>query len=356
MATMDFNEQIFELSRRSEKLHSQLQTEEATKHSLVLPFIKALGYDVFNPLEVVPEFTADVGTKKGEKVDYALFKDGSAIMLFECKQVGGDLAKAGNQLYRYFSVTEARIGVLTDGLRYLFFTDLDEPNKMDAKPFMELDLANIDEALLPELRKFSRKAFDMAQSLSCASDLKFVREIKKLLAAEMSSPSEEFLKYVLSKIYAGRKTAAFKEQFAETVKRALAHFIDERINERLKSAMVKPEEMPAPPEPSLEPQGDKIVTTPEELEGFYIVKSIVRRAVDPARVFDRDAQSYFSVLLDDNNRKPICRLRFNHAKKYIGLFPEGKEEVKEPLESLNDIFKFESQLLAAVNRYETGGA
>lgn len=352
---MDFKEKIFELSRRIESLRGHLQTEEATKHSLVLPFIKALGYDVFNPAEVVPEFTSDVGTKKGEKVDYALYKNGAAIMLIECKQVGGDLGKAGNQLYRYFHVTEARIGVLTDGQRYLFYTDLDEPNKMDNKPFMEIDLASLDESLLPELAKFSKSAFDMAQSLSCASDLKYVREIKKILAAEMAAPSEDFTKFFIGKIYPGRKTAAIKGQFSETLKRAFVHFIDERINERLKSAMVKPEEMPAAAENTPDDQSAKIVTTQEEMEAFFIVKSILRREVDPSRISDRDAQSYFSVLLDNNNRKPICRLRFNHAKKYIGLFPQGKEEVKAPIESLNDIFAHEEALIAAARRYDQGG-
>jgi hypothetical protein len=125
-----------------------IQTEEATKNAFILPFIGILGYDVFDPSEVVPEFTADVGTKKGEKVDYAIIRDKKVIMLFECKACDANLDEShASQLYRYFSVTESRIGVLTNGILYRFYTDLEEPNKMDSKPFMELNIIEIQEPL-----------------------------------------------------------------------------------------------------------------------------------------------------------------------------------------------------------------
>src|SRR5215210_6760083 len=141
---MDFVEQLQALALKTEKLCSLLQTEEATKNALIMPFINILGYDIFDPMEVIPEFTADVGIKKGEKVDYAIQKDGKIIMLFECKHCGGDLnVKHASQLFRYFSVTDARIAVLTNGLTFRFFTDLEAPNKMDEKPFFEFNMAEI---------------------------------------------------------------------------------------------------------------------------------------------------------------------------------------------------------------------
>src|SRR5687768_9087976 len=119
---MSFIEDLQALSLKTEKLCSMLQTEEATKNALILPLIHMLGYDIFDPTEVTPEFIADVGIKKGEKVDYAVYKDGKLIMLFECKHCGGDLSlKHASQLYRYFGVTEARVAVLTNGLTYRFF-------------------------------------------------------------------------------------------------------------------------------------------------------------------------------------------------------------------------------------------
>src|SRR5690625_3790859 len=127
-----------------------------------MPFISTvLGYDVFNPLEVVPEFTADVGVKRGEKVDYAIMRDGEVQILVECKSSNDALrVEHASQLFRYFSVTNARIAILTNGQVYKFYTDLDAPNKMDDRPFLVLDLLAIDETLLPELRKLSRGTLD----------------------------------------------------------------------------------------------------------------------------------------------------------------------------------------------------
>ena len=114
---MDFIEQLHALSAKVQKQKDTIQTEEATKNAFILPFISALGYDVFDPCEVVPEFTADVGIKKGEKADYAIFHDGKVIVLLECKKCGTDLSSChASQLYRYFSVTEARIAILCDGI------------------------------------------------------------------------------------------------------------------------------------------------------------------------------------------------------------------------------------------------
>jgi len=73
---MDFIEQLQSLATKTNKLCSVLQTEEATKNALIMPFINILGYDIFDPTEVIPEFIADIGIKKGEKVDYAIVKDG----------------------------------------------------------------------------------------------------------------------------------------------------------------------------------------------------------------------------------------------------------------------------------------
>src|SRR3546814_246350 len=129
---MDIVDRLRELASRASRLQSSIHTEEACKHALILPFLSLLGYDVFNPDEVVPEFVADVGTKKGEKIDYAIRKDGKVIVLVECKWNGKGLTlENASQLFRYFAVTEARCAMLTNGLTYQLYTDIDEPNKMD---------------------------------------------------------------------------------------------------------------------------------------------------------------------------------------------------------------------------------
>jgi len=185
MVRMDFIDKIRELSARIPKQMEYIQTEEATKIALIMPFIDALGYDIFDPTEVIPEFTADIGTKKGEKVDYAILMDGKPIILFECKSCGSELDNGhASQLYRYFSVTEARFGVLTNGISYQFYSDLDEQNKMDSKPFFEFNMLEIKEPFVEELKKFTKSTFDLDNILTTASELKYTREIERIIAEE----------------------------------------------------------------------------------------------------------------------------------------------------------------------------
>ena len=111
---MDFVDQLKQFAKRVESMKDSLQTEEATKTALIMPFFSMLGYDVFNPQEFVPEFTADVGIKKGEKVDYAILKDGEPVILVECKSITENLDRHDSQLFRYFGTTTAKFAILTN--------------------------------------------------------------------------------------------------------------------------------------------------------------------------------------------------------------------------------------------------
>ena len=362
---MDFIDQLRVLSTRIANTKSLIQTEEATKNAMVMPFIQALGYNVFDPLEVTPELVADVGTKKGEKVDYAILQAGKPIMLFECKKAGGDLSiNHASQLFRYFHVTEARFGVLTNGLVYRFFTDLEQPNKMDEKPFFEFNILDFNERDVEELKKFAKAAFDLETILTSANELKYTRAIQARLAEWMLNPAEEFVRLVSTDLLGNRRfTPAIKDQFTLITRRAFEQLLGERINDRLKGAMAPetvsvPEPIVAAPKPPSSilqvptQEEAQVVTTPEELEAFYTVRALVRSLVPSKRVFMRDAQSYCAILLDDNNRKPVCRLRFNNSQKLrLGIFNAAKDEEQFPLESLDDIHNFADQLRATVSSY-----
>lgn len=352
---MDFIDQLRALSSRIAVTKDMIQTEEATKNAMIMPFIQALGYDVFNPYEVTPELVADIGLKKGEKVDYAILRDGHPIILFECKKAGGDLSIShAGQLFRYFHVTAARFGVLTNGLTYRFFTDLEQANKMDETPFFEFNILDFRDRDVDELKKFAKTTFDIDTILTTANDLKYTRTIQNKLSEWMLHPSEEFVRLASAELCGNRRfTPALKEQFTEITKRAFEQLISARINERLKGAMA-PESaiLPEPQLPKITtPLEDdpQIITTPEEIEGFHIVRALLRDTVPPKRVFMRDAQSYCAILLDDNNRKPICRLRFNNIEKLaIGIFNDKKEEERISLSSVDDIYNHADQLRAAV--------
>ncbi|MDY7068803.1 hypothetical protein ACVWZP_004922 [Pseudomonas sp. TE36184] len=360
---MEFFEKLTSLAAKVRLQGPAIQTEEATKNAFVMPFINTvLGYDVFDPQEVMPEFVCDVGTKKGEKIDYAIMKDGEVQILIECKKIGESLSiNHASQLFRYFHVTSARISILTNGQVYRFFTDLDAPNKMDEKPFLELDLLDIDEYSVPELIKLTKSAFDVDSIINAAGELKYVSQIKKLIGAQVSKPEDDFVKFFASRVYEGVITQKVREQFYELTRKALAQFLNDQINDRLKSAMsgtIQPimTSMPVTNSANADTQdrdesGDKILTTLEELEGYHIVRALVRSVVDAKRIVQRDTQSYFGILLDDNNRKPICRLHFNRSQKYLGIFDEEKNETRHAISSIDEIYEYADQLKKTVGYY-----
>lgn len=350
---MDFKDSIKQIADRVEKLKDSILTEEATKNALVLPFIQALGYDVFNPMEVTPEYTCDIGTKKGEKIDYAIFIKNKPCILIECKHWNQSLTLHDNQLLRYFHVSKAKFGLLTNGIHYKFYTDIVDANKMDEKPFLDVNILDIKDQQIEELKKFHKSYYDEEQIFNSANELKYANELKSLIANEATTPSDVFVRMLAKQVYGGLLTAKVMEQFTPLVKKAFANYVNDLITDRLKSALKaeetnsnsKPEEMTI--SETLETE-KKIATTEEEMEGFYIVKSILRKEIDHTRIFFRDAQTYFAIILDDNNRKNICRLYLNNKRKFIPILDENKKEVKEEILKLDDIYRYSDQLLRTI--------
>ena len=357
---MDIAERAQALAVKIGKYKAGIETEEATKNAFVMPFIgTVLGYDVFNPAEVVPEFTADVSVKRGEKIDYAIMHDGQVQILIEVKKIKEPLCPEHiAQLYRYFSVTNARIAILTNGEVYEFYTDLDAPNLMDAKPFLVFNFSNIDDTLLPELGKLAKGSFDLDSVLSAAGELKSIGQIKRALAAQFKQPGTAWIKLLASSLYEGNFTQNVREQFAPLVEKAGRQFLNDQVNDRLKNALADSE--PAVDETETEPgdqktvQPSEIVTTEDELDGYRIVRAIVCSEVAASRVVSRDNKSYFGILLDDNNRKPIARLWFNNrAHWYLGVFDEHKIETRMPITAVEDIYQHADQLRKTVSHYLT---
>lgn len=361
---MDIAERTQALALKIRKQKAGIETEEATKNAFVMPFISTvLGYDVFNPAEVIPEFTADVGTKKGEKIDYAVAHDGNIQLLVEVKKVNDPLRiEHASQLFRYFAVTNARIAILTNGEVYQFYTDLDAPNRMDAKPFLVLDFAALDETLLPELAKLTKESFDLDSVISAAGELKYIGQLKRVLAAQFKEPEDDWVRVLTCRVYEGSFTQRVREQFVPLVAKAARQFLNEQVNDRLKNALGGPgayvsvsKDVEPEPEDVLEAAevAGEIVTTEEEIEAFRIVRAIVCGEVPVSRVVARDGKTYCGVLLDDNNRKPIARLWLNRSKKYLGVFDENKVETRIPIADVQDIYQHADYLRMTVVRYLT---
>ena len=353
---MDFKDQIKQLGDRVAKLKEQIQTEEATKNAFIMPFLQVLGYDVFNPIEVVPEYITDIGTKKGEKIDYAIFKDGNPTILIECKHWAQNLNVHDGQILRYFHVSKAKFGLLTNGVTYRFYSDLVDANKMDEKPFLEFNINEIKDNQIEELKKFHKTVFDAESITNTASELKYTNELKHILQQELANPSADFVKHFARQVYPSVITAKVLEQFTSLTRKSIQQHISDLITERLKTALTKEDEKTKEQEAIQAEQAkadeNKVVTTDEELEGFMIVKTILRQKISATRVSYRDAQSYFAILLDDNNRKTICRLYLNGSKKYFVILDDQKKEVKNEIISLDDIFKYSETLIKIVDNYD----
>ncbi|MEQ5341241.1 type I restriction endonuclease [Enterobacter hormaechei] len=357
---MEFTERLNALSTKIRQQIEVINTEEATKTAFVMPFIhNVLGYDVFDPSEVTPEFVCDIGTKKGEKIDYAIMKNNDVQILIECKKIGESLhINHASQLFRYFHVTNARISILTNGQIYRFYTDLDAPNKMDEKPFLEVDLLDIDENVIPELKKLTKSSFDLESIINAAGELKYVSQIKRILHTQLNNPEDDFVKFFASRVYDGMLTQKVRESFQNLTKKAASQYINDQVNERLKSAItgITPAVVEAPTETQQSEDDEQkdeseIITTLEELEGFHIVKTITRAVLEAPRITHRDTKSYCGILVDDNNRKPLCRLHFNRTQKYIGLFDLEKNETRHPISTVDDIYSFADILKATAALY-----
>lgn len=357
---MDLSTKLIELEKRTTQHRELLLTEEAAKTALVMPFLQALGYDVFNPSEVVPEFTADVGIKKGEKVDYALCIDGKLSILVECKPSTVDLdLKHASQLFRYFATTEARVAILTNGVVYKFYSDIEQPNKMDDKPFYIFSMDTIRRSDPQTLERFTRHAFDIDAIVAEAGRLKLESQMRIEIEKEFANPSDEFVRMMAARVQpGGRLTAAIREQFQPILLASISNFIRERVNDRLTNALsvANPSEDPIPEGGSddMSQIDDGIITTDDEIAGFRIVQAIAARHVDPKRVTIRDSKSYCAILLDDNNRKTLARLHFNSpTTRYAGTFA-GKTETRHPVSELTDLYKLENAIVDRLKELASG--
>ena len=232
-----------------------------------MPFISnVLGYDVFDPSEVVPKFVADVGVKRGEKVDYAIIKDGQIQILIECKKIGDLLDLKYAATLPLLLGDERRIAVLTNGQEYHVYTDNDMPNVMDDKPFLVFDLLDIDRTLVPEMQKLSKETFDLDSVVSAAQELKYIGGIRRIIASQVKEPSDEWVRF-FGRVYEGRSTQRIIDQFRPLVAMALNQYVGDQVNSRLKNALgddglPQPEATAPTPTPAPIP-----VSTPEPASG-----------------------------------------------------------------------------------------
>lgn len=352
---MDFNEKIRNFIDRIETIKDTLTTEEATKTALIMPFFQLLDYDVFNPLEFVPEYVADIGVKRGEKVDYAIIKNGKPIIIIEAKSVTDKLKKHDTQLMRYFSVTEAKFAILTNGINYKFFTDLDHPNMMDEKPFLEINLLNATDNEILQLKKFAKNTFNLEAISSTASTLKYIDNINDRLKYELENPSDDFVRFMINDFYVGVKNKNVVDKFRPIVQKALSQFATDFMNEKIQIALGENAATKLPtykkPLSQSEKEQTKLITK-EELEALEIIREILSDIVNKEDITYKSTKSYFGINYKNNSNNWICRL-FLYRKNKMGIHlpDENKDTIKYDFDEIDDLNEIKPLLEEIVKRY-----
>ena len=326
--------------------------EEATKQALVLPMIDALGYDIWNPAEVCPEFEADFATKKlgqKEKVDIAISLSGVPRIYFEVKSVDTTLDGHEGQLARYFNATTSvSLAILTNGVEYRFFTDTGDPNVMDAKPFHVANLEAIDQGL-DVFARFNKAVFSPDAIREYATELNYTARMVAFLRDELDlrdrEPSERFVRSILSQegMYPGRITASVVERFSPIAKNALQIVLRDIVRRSVaaldKEVTSAPATTTAPDASPAQPQApttsrpeapeaeapeskdlerSKIVTTERELEAFAVVKALFDSSLfAKAMIWDASVRKDVPIVLSYKDTTGYFVVYFNKPSNWI---------------------------------------
>jgi hypothetical protein len=280
-------------------------------------------------------------------------KGGKPIILVECKYCRESLDPHGNQLFRYFGTSDAKFAVLTNGIEYRFYTDLDKLNIMDSRPFMVLNMLDLSDHDVERLKKFHKSYFNEGEILSTAQQLQISLAIRQVIDRDFASPSTEFTRYFVREVNESRSTPKLIEQYAPLLKKEIGNYIDDVISDRLNIAKQKEqqtEEKPEQPVAADTAPDDGVVTTQEELDAYNIVRSILRKEVDVSRITYKDYKSYFVVNIEGSMWKWICRL-YLKANKYISFPHEsGTGEDKFEIKSLDEVFNYSDRLVESLKK------
>lgn len=336
--------------------------EEMTKQTLIIPFLQVLGYDVFNPLEVKPEYLADFGKKKSEKVDYAIFKDNTPIIVIEAKSVQDDPKTYNSQLARYFnSLPQVRLAMLTNGRLYKFYTDLDTNNIMDENPFFTMDLTNLSESDISILETFRKDSFDTGILLELAEELTYTSNLNNKLKAIFRNPPDEFVRYLIRDFTDTKITTNVIERFRPIVKRAITETLLDMVSQGLfqEDARSHAEnDNGNGGEASQKDSPRQVITTQEELKSFECIREILEKnGRDVSQLGCRDRVSYFVVYfknlhgwflrlnLDSSNKHIICKLPVGQVQPLCGGYkveqvPNGSRVLISSCDDLKELTSF----------------
>jgi hypothetical protein len=345
-----FKKNLEELALQIKEKKSQISNEQETKQFLIIPFIRALGYNPDIPGEVKFEFPADLEPKKGEKIDIALLKDNRPVIFIEAKPANTILDNFDAQLRKYYhNYHETRFGVITNGEEYRFFSDTQKDNVMDKVPFLVVNFSKLKESDLKNLLKFKKENYHEKNLCNIALDLHYLPAITEAFKELFKKPSDDFIAALF-------RFALPEKKITPTIQSKLPDIVREAIRNAIMEMTLKGVEgfqstTIIPQQENFEKLGDQ--PTLEENEGYYIVKAILHGVADPSRVAIRGFKYNCGILLDNSQNRPICRICFREKEKYVIVYDNlEKKENKFKIENINDLFKFGDHFKKTVMFYD----
>lgn len=309
----------FNFSQKSENCGNEAQTRKF----LIEPFFNLLNYA---HEDIIPEYEADFGERVSKKVDYAIKLNRKDIIIIECKPLKTKLTdKEAGQLSGYFQNSKnSRIAILTNGKEYRFYSDVALANTMDSRPFYVFDVESYTDSDIEGLLDFDARIINVIDIISKAQESVFIEDFENTFFKEMTSPSPEFLKMI-------HKKMSFKTKYNE-----------ERIKELMNSSLFKSiTEKIILHETKTNSKSAGIITTDEEIQAYHTIRTLLiqNKKIPNDRITYRDQKGTFNLMVDDNQRKIICQLKFTDSSKKITI---GMNDY--PLESIDDILKFKNDL------------
>lgn len=292
---MNFSDSLRRFASKIDGVKMCCKTEEGTKHSLILPIIQMMGYNIFDPTEVVPEVDCDI-RKSGEKVDYVIQHQEQHLILIECKHWTKNLDDYVGQLGGYFVSSDARFGILTNGVEYRCYTDLDKPNIMDEQPFLVVYMDDLTDEGLEGLEMFCKDTFNEDMILDKADELKCLKALREEVRQEFSEPSFELTTHFARRIYGQVPSKAVRERMRLLLSKVIKEFV------------------------GCKPDSDDIEeTSSDEQKVLTAIRNVLGDMVSHERVELFVGSGYSSIRLDGCQWWPIIKFKYTDNTKWIAL-------------------------------------
>ena len=230
---MSFQQNLSLLQQQIHRFKSQVPNKEAAKLAFVLPFIECLGFNIRDPYEVKPGYSLNIDCTDSQRIDYCMIVNDAPAFLLACENPSLPLDIMKSPLYPCFSRIACKFAILTNGIEYHFYSDLEVDGILDSRPFFSVDLEGLSASQVEGLSRFQKDVFNPKEILVAVTNLKFRRDLKEALYQELVNPSEEFIFHILKSIKIGRVTQKLIEAYRPDVKECIRETLEELVDDMI---------------------------------------------------------------------------------------------------------------------------